>query len=333
MKGTVMKRVAMLPFLTMLSLALISAMTWQAQAARAENASVLLQRYGIQVYDPVAEGEKLAELQEAYTAAIRKVNDQTMLSSAYDVAELQAARSLTARDQAILELEDQLLMLERQMSESFEADVATIMALDARYRSLADELKQQRASRAAWLGQLKAADMPVFADREQNIVKLTKIKRDVDKQKRLLERAQSYAELGEVSAFRSPLSIPAAVSSPFGERLDPITQDAVTFHAGIDFAVPTGTQVLAAFHGVVHEASQSEELGRYVILDHGSGIRTLYGHLEDIQVKVRQRVQQYDPIATSGNTGSRTTGPHLHFGLYIGGSAVNPALILSQPGG
>lgn len=131
-----------------------------------------------------------------------------------------------------------------------------------------------------------------------------------------------------MNAFYSPLEISVQLTSPYGERLDPVTRDVITFHHGMDMRAPEGTQVLAAFNGVVEEAASGEELGNYVIVNHGCGIKTLYGHLESYQVSAGDKVEQYDSIARSGNTGSRTTGPHLHFGVYINGKSVNPGVFV-----
>lgn len=318
----------------MVQIPLLLLLCWPlfADAALAEDASVLLRMYGYPVYDPAVEGDKLSKLEEDYAEVSRKVNNQRMLSAAYALADQRLTAGLIDRDKAIYALEDRLKELESAMSESMEADVATILAQDASYRTLSGEIERQRAARNEWLAQAKHEYQQPLDDMEQNASKLSKIEREVGKQKIRYEQAQSYPELGEISSFRSLLESPASITSPFGERLDPIDRDAITFHQGIDLAAPAGTQVRAAFHGVVEQVSESEELGIFVILDHGLGIRTLYGHLDSARVEDGQRVNQYDPIAKSGNTGTRTTGPHLHFGLYIDGKAVNPAKMMSLSG-
>jgi len=303
-------------------------------AVHAEEASVLLERYGVAVYDPVVEGEKLMILEDAYSEATREVNNQTMLTAASELADRYQARALMERDAAIYALADELSAAEEQMRASMEQDVATIMALDVRYRTVAGRLQRAREARDDWLARTEQESRlpPEAKEMEQAKSKLDKLGREVDRQKDKYAKAQSYPELGHISDFQAPLAIPAAVTSSFGNRLDPITRDAITFHQGIDLGAPEGTAVLAAFHGTVEEVSESEALGRYILLDHGLGIKTLYGHLSDWLVEAGQQVNQYDAIAKSGNTGSRTTGAHLHFGLYIGGKAVDPALLISSPG-
>lgn len=113
------------------------------------------------------------------------------------------------------------------------------------------------------------------------------------------------------------------VTSEFGPRIDPINGKAKV-HAGIDLGVPTGTQVHAAKDGTVTKVAWDEDgYGNYLMIDHGGGLVTLYGHCSKILVSVGQRVKAGDVVALSGNTG-HSTGSHLHFEVRVGGKAVNP---------
>ena len=117
------------------------------------------------------------------------------------------------------------------------------------------------------------------------------------------------------------------VSSNFGSRSAP-TAGASTYHKGIDWAVATGTSVVAANAGRVVTAGWVSGYGYAVYIDHGDGRQTRYGHLSKVLVKPGQYVAQGERIALSGNTG-RSTGPHLHFEIRINGQAVNPLKYLS----
>ena len=112
------------------------------------------------------------------------------------------------------------------------------------------------------------------------------------------------------------------ISSGFGGRKRP-TKGASTYHRGVDFAVPTGTPVMASCGGTVIRAGWASGLGNSVTLSHPDGRTTVYGHLSKILVSTGQSVSQGQRIALSGNTGV-STGPHLHFGLTINGTYVNP---------
>ncbi len=112
------------------------------------------------------------------------------------------------------------------------------------------------------------------------------------------------------------------ISSGFGARERP-KAGASTYHKGIDYAVPTGTAVMASSGGVVTKAGWASGYGRVIYIQHPDGRETRYGHLSKILVSVGQSVSQGQKIALSGNTGN-STGPHLHFEIRIGGTAVNP---------
>ena len=94
-------------------------------------------------------------------------------------------------------------------------------------------------------------------------------------------------------------------------------------HHGIDLAVPIGTTVRAAAAGKVIFSGTQSGYGRLVIIDHGNGITTRYGHNSKLLVSVGQWVEAGERIALSGNTGN-STGPHLHFEIRINGSSVDP---------
>lgn len=94
-------------------------------------------------------------------------------------------------------------------------------------------------------------------------------------------------------------------------------------HKGVDWACPVGTTVRASSAGTVIQASYSGGYGNNVVISHPDGRMTRYAHNSKLLVQVGQHVNQGDPIALSGNTG-RSTGPHVHFEIYINGAAVNP---------
>ncbi|MEJ4044527.1 murein DD-endopeptidase MepM [Erwinia sp. SLM-02] len=113
------------------------------------------------------------------------------------------------------------------------------------------------------------------------------------------------------------------VSSNFNpRRLNPVT-GRVAPHKGVDFAIPLGTPVLAVGDGEVIVAKRSGGAGNYVAIRHGRQYMTRYMHLKKLLVKPGQKVKRGDRIALSGSTG-RSTGPHLHYEIWINNQAVNP---------
>ena len=114
-----------------------------------------------------------------------------------------------------------------------------------------------------------------------------------------------------------------AFTSPFGEREAP-TAGASTYHYGVDLAAPTGTPIYASRSGTVTTASYGSSSGYYVQIDHGDGYRSIYMHMTHYDVYAGQYVRQGQVIGYCGSTGV-STGPHLHFGISLNGSYVNPA--------
>jgi murein DD-endopeptidase MepM/ murein hydrolase activator NlpD len=115
-----------------------------------------------------------------------------------------------------------------------------------------------------------------------------------------------------------------SITSRFGAR---IFRGRYDFHTGIDFAGPKGSIIVASDGGTVTKAGWYGPYGYAVIINHGNGVQTLYGHTSKILVKVGQKVAQGEAIARVGSTG-RSTGPHCHFEIRINGKAINPAKYL-----
>jgi murein DD-endopeptidase MepM/ murein hydrolase activator NlpD len=119
----------------------------------------------------------------------------------------------------------------------------------------------------------------------------------------------------------------ASTSSPFGWRMHPVLGYR-RFHAGLDFAASYGSTIRAADSGTVIMAGWYGGYGNAVIIDHGKGITTLYGHTSQLFVSEGQTVQRGQAVAAVGSTGL-STGPHLHFEVRSYGTPVDPANFLS----
>jgi murein DD-endopeptidase MepM/ murein hydrolase activator NlpD len=112
------------------------------------------------------------------------------------------------------------------------------------------------------------------------------------------------------------------LSASFGNRIDPFT-GLRDFHPGIDVSVPRGTKVLAPADGVVVFCGLRAGYGNAMMIDHGFGVVTRYGHLDGFNARPGQRVKRGDVIAFSGNTG-RSTAPHLHYEVWVNDQMRNP---------
>ncbi len=177
-------------------------------------------------------------------------------------------------------------------------------------------LKQEIAMKNELLSSLKERKL---ADLTKKTLLEEEIKKEQEKIKELIKEAQRKGIIlkgGFIWPVRGP------ITSPFGWRINPIWHSK-EFHPGIDIAVATGTPVKAAADGIVSYAGWMNGYGNVVIIYHGSDISTLYAHLKRYIVRKGERVKQGQIIAYSDNTGW-STGPHLHFGVYLGDKPVNP---------
>ena len=116
------------------------------------------------------------------------------------------------------------------------------------------------------------------------------------------------------------------VTAGFGQRLDPFSGEG-TFHAGLDISAPFGSRVQAAGDGIVVYVGRDSGYGNEVLVSHGNGLTTKYGHLSKIHAVIGQEVKRGQVIGTVGMTG-RATGPHLHYEVCVNDTPVNPAKYL-----
>ena len=125
-------------------------------------------------------------------------------------------------------------------------------------------------------------------------------------------------------AFKGGLSMPLSgrITSTFAYRRHPITH-VYKLHTGIDIAAPTGTSIHAAANGTVILSGWMGAYGNAIIIDHGGGVTTLYGHCSRLTARVGQNVKRGQVIAKVGSTGY-STGPHCHFERRENGKPVNP---------
>ncbi len=112
-------------------------------------------------------------------------------------------------------------------------------------------------------------------------------------------------------------------ASGYGMRIDPIYRTP-RFHSGMDFSARQGTEIYATGNGVVTFASWKQGYGNCLVIKHGFGYQTLYGHMDKFKARVGQKVTRGEIIGTVGNTG-KSTGPHLHYEVMVRGKYDNPS--------
>lgn len=154
--------------------------------------------------------------------------------------------------------------------------------------------------------------------------KLDSLVDEAVRSERSLAELQRYFEDQKSLLASTPSIWPARgwVTSDFGSRLDPYTAHSV-MHRGLDIANRNGSPVYAPADGVVVFSGSEGGYGKLLVVDHGYGVKTRFGHLSDVLAKVGQRVKRGEQIAAMGNTG-RSTGPHLHYEVRVNGIPENP---------
>jgi murein DD-endopeptidase MepM/ murein hydrolase activator NlpD len=154
--------------------------------------------------------------------------------------------------------------------------------------------------------------------------KLDSLSASATRQEQSLQELQSYflEQKSMLSSVPSVWPVRGWVTSDFGSRLDPYTSERV-MHAGLDIAGEHGKEIVSPADGMVVFAGLEGGYGNVLVIDHGYGVKTRYGHLSSISVKPGDKVKRGDTVAALGNTG-RSTGPHLHYEVRVNGIAQNP---------
>ncbi|HEY0838700.1 MAG TPA: M23 family metallopeptidase [Vulgatibacter sp.] len=154
--------------------------------------------------------------------------------------------------------------------------------------------------------------------------KLDSLVDEAVRSERSLAELQRYFEDQKSLLASTPSIWPARgwVTSDFGTRLDPYTAHSV-MHKGLDIANRDGSPVFAPADGVIVFAGTEGGYGKLLVVDHGYGVKTRFGHLSEVTAKVGQKVKRGEQIAAMGNTG-RSTGPHLHYEVRVNGIPENP---------
>jgi murein DD-endopeptidase MepM/ murein hydrolase activator NlpD len=220
-------------------------------------------------------------------------------------AKVAAVEADLERTRMQLAQEEQAQEEARSQLNSLSDERRNLVALAAmRRRSVADEVAQIENLSAAEEAALEA----LIVQRE----------REIEAARRA---AGITGDSGAAGIFAWPVT--GTITSPFGWRSNPFG-GSPEFHPGLDIAAPTGTTVTAAAAGTVIMAQWYGGYGNYILIDHGGGYSTGYGHLSAIYVSSGQNVTRGQAIGAVGSTG-QSTGPHLHFEVRIAGKPVDPA--------
>ena len=211
-----------------------------------------------------------------------------------------------------LEVEKQLLDEAREAVEQEEANV----------NSLIGEKEAQIVSVSGDIANKEAAIKEYEDMIAQENAEIAALEKAVAEEKARLEAENAQARVYNGGMFAWPCPGYKRISDEYGSRMHPIL-GVEKFHNGLDMAAPSGTAILAAYDGDVVAAAYSGSMGNYIMIDHGSGLYTIYMHCSALYVSKGQSVSKGQNIAAVGSTG-RSTGPHLHFGVRLNGNYTSP---------
>lgn len=243
--------------------------------------------------------------------------DRKMLDKYVEVKEGIAA------DEAVLEAEHkELLGLQEQTQAKQDSVEKLVNEKSAELKRYEAQIDVKTAEATAYEKDIKA--------QEDAIKRIeAEIKRQEEEARKKAEAAgQKYntVSIGNIK-FIWPCPASSRVTSGFGGRNSP-TAGASSNHQGMDIGAPSGSNIIAAASGTVTIATYSYSAGNYIMINHGGGVSTVYMHCSQLLVSPGATVKQGQVIAKVGSTGY-STGPHLHFGVRLNGTYVNPAKYVS----
>ena len=240
------------------------------------------------------------------------------------LANQRAIRQRRDAEREVSKIEIQLQSAQVQLEQQAQAQqraknqLATLADERSQLVTLADEQRRHVASQVAEMENLSAAEE---AQLEALIVAR---QRELEAERVARMRASGITGT-PVAEGGGSMSWPVSgtITSPFGWRHSPFG-GGLDFHPGLDIGAPMGTTITAAAGGTVISAGWYGGYGNYILIDHGGGVATGYGHCSRIFVAAGQTVQRGQAIGAVGSTGA-STGPHLHFEVRVNGKPVDPA--------
>ena len=228
-------------------------------------------------------------------------------------SKMSAAQTALRATQAALDAQEQAQQRAKDQLDSLASERANLVAVaDAQRRHVASDVAQMENLTASEEAQLEA----LIVERQK----------EIEAEREAARRAAGI--VGGSTSAPGALNWPVTgtITSPFGYRQNPFG-GGTEFHTGLDIAAPMGTTVTAAEGGTIISAGWYGGYGNYILIDHGGGMSTGYGHLSQIFVSAGQQVQKGQAIGAVGSTGM-STGPHLHFEVRLNGKPTDPAAYL-----
>ena len=221
---------------------------------------------------------------------------------------------------------DQDVLEELQKAyDEIDAKKKEIETLQAELSESKATMEEQKSSLEADKASVEKKKSEIAADSAETQRELDKLEADAQALTSSIRNSGSSSNSSKYNGGIMAWPVPSChtISSGYGGRIHPTTGK-YKFHGGLDIPGSYGSAIVAANSGkVIWAGNRGDSYGNYVIIDHGGGVSTLYGHSSKVLVSTGQSVSRGQRIANVGSTG-RSTGPHCHFEVRINGSRVNP---------
>jgi murein DD-endopeptidase MepM/ murein hydrolase activator NlpD len=252
------------------------------------------------------------------------------LKAKYDVAQIYSTASSLEIENANYRIATEALSGQIQGLQAAITELGAKAALEPALQAAMDKLPAVVKSRAMGGGSGRAAApamgaLPALQSPENTFGLLRELLHGLESR---LSLVRSDVDKRNALAAATPSIWPAHgwLTSRVGSRLDPITGDR-DFHAGLDISADHGSQVYATADGIVTHAAAEGGYGNLVVVDHGYGLETRYGHLSRYSVRPGDTVKRGDVVGLVGSTG-KSTGAHLHYEVRVNGRLLNPLQLL-----
>ena len=289
--------------------------------------------YDQQIEDKGVELEAAKQEEEAQTVrfrgCVRHLEEYGQMSYIAILLEATSLSDLLAR----MDMVGEVIAYNKQVQADMTAAREKVETVKAELEDARVELQQKSSEAAALLANLESNIDAYKQVQDQYAQQEQAVQSQIDKQVEELRRQEeqnkkndpSY-DPGKVNGATGSMMWPCpschTITSPFGWRYHPIYQTQ-KYHSGVDIGASYGATIVAADGGTIITAGSVSGYGNCVVINHGNGITTLYGHMSSIAVSVGQKVSKGQTIGYVGSTGN-STGPHLHWEVTVNGVRQNP---------
>jgi murein DD-endopeptidase MepM/ murein hydrolase activator NlpD len=252
---------------------------------------------------------------------INSVNDK-YIKSKQEISSLAVVN--TAQKEEIKNLQNDAVQIQLQLEENIRAldEIKEIVGI----KKSSEAAEENKTTQSVTTDKSKNSSDSSLQQIDQIKTSYKELSTQLLSQRQLIDSSMVTVkkQVAYLNAKPSIKPVNTRVTATYGNRKNPFTNRGTEFHKGIDFAGTTGTPIKATGDGVVIFSGWQSGYGKVVIISHGYGITTLYGHNSKLLVEKGDKVKKAQVISKMGSTG-RSTGSHLHYEIRVNGRSVNPS--------